>query len=148
MEKTNSDKFLIIGVESKETSEIYLLDLEKLKGGQDHINAVNSKDGGLKCVQKRITGMRYSVEHHGDYLLILTNKDGAKNNKFTRVLISTLYNSIGDGNCETWVDVKPYDDKLHITDAGIIRLLLSLLLLIISHIINLFIVIYIRYRSI
>lgn len=119
MDKTNSDKFLIIGVESKETSEIYVLDLENLTGSQDHINAV--KSNGLKCIQKRMTGMRYSVEHHGNYLLILTNKDGAKNNKFTRVLISTLYNTIGDGSCDTWIDVKPYDDKININDAGIIH---------------------------
>ena len=77
--KTASDRFFVLSVESKETSENFLLDLE-----------TPFADRKLVSVAPRVFGLRYEVEHlvvNGavDKLLLVTNKDGAKNNKLMSV---------------------------------------------------------------
>ena len=86
LDKTASDRFLIVGVESKETSEHYLLDLQGCVGGTAHAASAHRK----VCVHPRYHGLRYDVEHHGDYLYIVTNLDGCKNNKLMRCHLKNL----------------------------------------------------------
>jgi protease II len=86
LDKTASDRFLVVGVESKETSEHFLLDLQACKGGAAHAASALRK----VCVHPRYHGLRYDVEHHGDYLYIVTNLDGCKNNKLMRCHLKNL----------------------------------------------------------
>jgi protease II len=43
LDRTASDRFLIVGVESKETSEHYLVDLQGVAGGAAHAAAARRK---------------------------------------------------------------------------------------------------------
>ena len=86
LDKTASDRFLVVGVESKETSEHYLLDLQACSGGAAHAASALRK----VCVHPRYHGLRYDVEHHGDFLYIVTNLDGCKNNKLMRCHLKNL----------------------------------------------------------
>lgn len=63
--KTRSDKYLIISTTSKMTSENWYLDANRPKES-------------FRCIEPRKAGHEYSVTHHGDNFLILTN-DKAKN---------------------------------------------------------------------
>jgi hypothetical protein len=78
-------------------------------------------------VQPRIQGMRYEIEHHGDSLLIITNKDGAKNQKLMQVSLAGLNKSataaagqagqVGQSSgisADQWKDVKPYNPAVQI----------------------------------
>lgn len=81
--KTASDRFFVLGVDSKETSENLLIDLSK-----------PISDRKLTSVSPRVFGLRYEVEHLvsgvTDKLLIVTNKDGAKNNKLMSVDVDKI----------------------------------------------------------
>lgn len=65
IEKTLSQKFLIIDAHDHQTNELYLLDLER-------------PDATLTLISGRETGHEYQVAHHDDELFILTNRDGAE----------------------------------------------------------------------
>lgn len=102
--KTASDRFFILSVDSKETSENFILDL-----------SIPISDRKLVSVSPRVFGIRYEVEHlvtgtDMDKLLIVTNKDVAKNNK----LMSVDVNKSGDSSL--WTDVKAYDNNIQIDD--------------------------------
>ena len=87
--KSADDKFLILNTESKETSEIYVLSLDNLKGGKAHLHAANN----LICIQKRQFGIRYNIEHHEGSFYMITNQDNAKNNKLMISNVSDYYNT-------------------------------------------------------
>lgn len=72
--KTSSERFLIIRLWCSSRAEIHLLDLEK-PGAMPFILA------------SRDMNMLYSVEHAGDHLYIRTNKDDAVDFKIMRTLI-------------------------------------------------------------
>jgi len=99
--KTSDERFLVVSLGSKETSECHVLNLQELAAA-----AAPAKDL-LKCVQSRDFGVRYDVEAQGDKFLIVTNADGAKQNKLVEVDIATP----GRPN---WKDVKPYDSLVQV----------------------------------
>lgn len=60
IEKTLSQRFLIVDAHDHQTNELYLLDLEQ-------------PDAPLTLISKRQTGHEYQVSHHDDHLFVLTN---------------------------------------------------------------------------
>ncbi len=68
IDKTQSGRFLLISIGDHETSETLTLDLA-------------SAGARPRAIAPREVGRQYSVEHHGDDFLILTNADGAEDFK-------------------------------------------------------------------
>ena len=58
--RTRSDAFVVLAVRSSLTTECHVLPADR-------------PEEAFRCLQPRHTGMRYTVEHHGDRFLILTN---------------------------------------------------------------------------
>jgi len=95
VEKTRSGRFLVLSTDSSETSEVHLIDLQ-------------TPDAKLQCVAPRVFGTLYSVDHTGEWVVIATNADGAKNFK----LVVTPLDALG---AEHWrplptaaADVAPF----------------------------------------
>ena len=104
--KTMSEQFVVIESGSIETSEDWVVSLQGVRGGDMHVAAVTNK----QVVQARQEGLRYSCDHHGSFLYIVTNKDGAKNSKLMRVRWGG--DSLGS---ERWEEMRPYDAAVEIT---------------------------------
>lgn len=66
--ETQSGRFLVVSIGDHETSEVRTLDLA-------------DPDAKLQTVLPRVSGLQYSVEHHDEQFLILTNADGAEDFK-------------------------------------------------------------------
>jgi oligopeptidase B len=98
--KTPSEQFMVIESGSIETSEDRIIALEGVVGGPAHVAAVTN----MRVVQSRIEGLRYSVDHHGSFFYIVTNKDNAKNSKLMRVRCDA---AAIDGS--RWEEVCAYD---------------------------------------
>ncbi len=62
---TQSSKFILIDAHDHQTSEVYLVDAD-------------APAAPLRAVELRQHGHEYSVEHHGDRLIITTNSAGAE----------------------------------------------------------------------
>lgn len=88
IDQTQSRRFLLISSSDHETSEVWLVDLQ-------------DEAGRPRLIAPRQTGRQYSVEHHGDALLILTNADGAEDFKIVRAPLS-------DPSPSNWVDLVPH----------------------------------------
>lgn len=105
--RSADERFLIVSVGSKETSESHVLDLKELASSADksadHIKSL------LKCVERRQFGVRYDVDSHSNSFLILTNKDGAKCNKLVIAPIDTPGSAY-------WKDVKQYDPSVQLDE--------------------------------
>ena len=106
IDKTQSDRFLVIQSGSKETDECHVIDLQGVIGGEAHKNAIKAK----KCIREREFGVRYEVEHHMNKFYITTNINGCKNNK----LVSVDVDSVLKSTKKPWIDVKPYDKTVQI----------------------------------
>jgi oligopeptidase B len=91
---TQSGRFVVLSVSDHETSEAYLLER-------------NNPNATPQCVRPREIGLRYEVEHHGDRLLLLTNKDGADDCKVMTVALDDLL---------TWQEFIPYRTGVMILD--------------------------------
>lgn len=65
LDKTLSNRFVIINAHDHETNEIYLIDADV-------------PDGELKLVAPRERGHEYHIDHHKTRLLIMTNSDDAE----------------------------------------------------------------------
>jgi oligopeptidase B len=86
--ETQSGRFLVIAVADHETSEATILDME-------------DPAAEPRLVAARETGLRYSVEHHGERLLIRTNSDGAEDFKIVAAPVAAPDRS-------SWRDVVPH----------------------------------------
>ncbi len=65
---TKDEQFLILHLGSKVTDEAWILE-------------ANDPAGTFRIVEPRTQDLEYSLEHHGDRFLIVTNADGAENFK-------------------------------------------------------------------
>ena len=65
LSSTQSRKFILIDIHDHETSEVRLIDAD-------------NTEAGPRLVAPRRVGHQYSVEHHGDRLVIATNSQGAE----------------------------------------------------------------------
>ncbi|BAZ44725.1 oligopeptidase B [Chondrocystis sp. NIES-4102] len=91
--KTSSDAYIILNLGSIMTSEIHFLD-------------ANSPTNSFQVFQGRVTGIEYSLTHHGDYFYITTN-EGAINFK----LMKTPVNKIDK---ENWQEVIPHREEIYL----------------------------------
>lgn len=105
IDKSSSDRFIFVTVESKETSEVRVIDLQGVKGSGEHASAVTR----MTCVQPRVFGLRYDIEHHGDFFYLVTNHLNAKNNRLVFCPIATP-------SAEHWIDVVPYNASIQIDE--------------------------------
>ncbi|ORY52895.1 peptidase S9A prolyl oligopeptidase domain protein beta-propeller [Rhizoclosmatium globosum] len=97
--KSGSERFLILRMSSPQTTEFHYLDLE-------------TPGATLKCFTPRQHGHRYSIDHRGDYFLILTDGGGPfLNGKVQKV-------GINDTSRELWQDVLPYNPYHEIRDVS------------------------------
>jgi oligopeptidase B len=94
--RTRSDRFLVIGVGSKITSEWHLLD-------------ASDPTGSTTLVAARETGVEYDVDHRGDDLLIVTNADGAEDFKLVTAPVATP-------GREHWRDLVPHRPGIRLDD--------------------------------
>ncbi len=96
--KTLSGRFIVIGANDHQTSEVRLLD-------------ANDPAAEPHLVAERQPGHEYSVEDGGNGLVILTNKDGAEDFK----IMSADY---GNPAPENWVDIVPHERGRLIVDVS------------------------------
>ena len=87
IERTRSDRFLLLTLKSSITSEAWYLDAD-------------TPEGVFTVIQPRQQGMEYTVDHHGDDFYIVTN-DNAVNFKLVKAPVAAP----SKGN---WVEVIPY----------------------------------------
>jgi oligopeptidase B len=90
IDKTQSGRFLVISIGDHETSEVRTLDLQA--GNTENPAA------GLVTVLPRREGLQYSVEHHDDRFLILTNAAGAEDFKIVSA-------PVGASDLADWQDL-------------------------------------------
>jgi oligopeptidase B len=85
---TQSRAFIVIDIHDHQTSEVRILD-------------ANAPESVPRLVSPREVGHEYSVEHHGEDLIILTNCDGAEDFKIVKAPLS------GMGR-ESWEEIEPH----------------------------------------
>jgi oligopeptidase B len=85
---TQSDAYVVITASDHETSESWLIDRA-------------NPSAAPRCVEPRTPQLQYSVEHHGDQLILLTNADGAEDFK----LVTAPVANPGRGQ---WTDLVPH----------------------------------------
>jgi oligopeptidase B len=85
---TKSERYVVLGLESKVTAEAWVLD-------------ATTPEGDFRLVQPREQGVEYDVDHHGDRFLIVTNADGAENFKLVEA-------PVDDPGRHRWTDVVPH----------------------------------------
>ena len=105
IDKSSSERFLFVSVESKETSEVRFIDLNGVTGQEAHHRAARE----MKVIQSRVFGLRYEVEHHEEAFYIVTNRDGAKNNKLVTCHLSQC-------DASHWKDLLPYNPNIQIDE--------------------------------
>ena len=66
--ETQSGDYIVVSSHDHETSEVYLI-------------SSRDPEGELRLISPREPGHEYDVEHHGDRLIVLTNRDGAEDFK-------------------------------------------------------------------
>ena len=76
VDKTESQKFIVITAHDHETTEVHLVDADR-------------PDGAPTLVAPRERHMEYDVGHHGDRLIIRTNADGAEDFKLVEAPLAT-----------------------------------------------------------
>lgn len=98
--KTRSHDYLIIGLSSKTTSEMWFLD-------------ANTPDEDFRVFQPRQKGMEYYISNHGDTFYILTN-DNAKNFKLMKT-------PVDDTSKENWKSVIPHRETVKLEDFDLFK---------------------------
>ena len=86
--RSHSAQFAVINVSDHDSTESYLLDLF-------------DADAAPQLVEPRATGLRYDIEHYGDWLFIRTNADGADDFKIVRAPLASPGRS-------SWIDEVPH----------------------------------------
>ena len=87
--KTQSGDFLVIATHTHETSELHLI-------------AADAPDTPPRVVVPRETGHECSLEHHGDRLFLLTNRDGAEDFRIVEAPLT-------DASPENWREVVAHE---------------------------------------
>lgn len=94
--------------------------MKGVSGAQSHIEASEIEQTIL--IQRRVEGLRYTMEHRGDRFYFVTNDNNAHNSKLVELPIETSYaggenGTIKDFSAQSlWTDVLPYDDNVEITE--------------------------------
>ena len=85
---TKSERYVVLGLESKITAESWVLD-------------ATTPAADFRVVHPREQGVEYDVDHHGDRFLIVTNADGAENFKLVEA-------PVDDPGRHRWTDLVPH----------------------------------------
>ncbi len=85
---TQSDDYIVISVHDHDTTECWLIDADK-------------PDVEPRCMLKRVAGVEYEIDHHGDQFIIKTNMGGAEDYK----LVSA---PVHDPSPANWVEILPH----------------------------------------
>lgn len=118
--KSASGEYLVIGSYSIETSEERIISLKNAHGAEGHINACRHEN--MYLVQRRVVGLRYSVEHHDAYFYFVTNDNGANNSKLVKLSVDVSVGGGCDGQIRDmcaqskWTDARPYNDNVEIIE--------------------------------
>ncbi len=88
VDETQSGRFILIDAHDHQTSEIYLIDSDK-------------PDSAPRIVAPRRHGHEYSVDHHGDRLLVLTNSGGAEDFRICEA-------PLDDPGPDNWREIVPH----------------------------------------
>ena len=88
LEETQSGRFLLFSVTDHETAEVRLVDAANVSAPP-------------RLVAAREKEHDYSVEHHGDRLIILTNSDGAEDYRIVEA-------PVDNPGRETWREIEPH----------------------------------------
>jgi oligopeptidase B len=88
VEQTQSGRFVIISAHDHQTSEVYLIDSDL-------------PNSAPRLVAAREHGHEYSVDHHGERLLILTNSGGAEDFRICEA-------PLADAGTSNWREVLPH----------------------------------------
>jgi oligopeptidase B len=98
---TQSDRFIIIGVNDHDTSECWLLDAERPLQAP-------------RLVCARVPGLEYEMEHQGNQFIIKTNKDGAEDYK---LMTAPVENPAP----ENWQDLVPHRPGIFLVGYAVFR---------------------------
>jgi oligopeptidase B len=98
--RTKDDRFVVVHLGSKVTDEAWVLP------GGDPL-------GELRVVAERRHGVEYSIEHHGDRFVILTNDDGAENFQVVTAPDSA-------GSPDEWEVLVPHDPAVKISGLDVL----------------------------
>lgn len=96
---TRSERWVVLGLESKVTSEV-------------HVLPADDPRGRFRVVQPREQGVQYHVDHHGDRFLIVTNADGAENFKLVEA-------PVDDPGRARWTDVVSHRPDVKLDDIDV-----------------------------
>jgi oligopeptidase B len=91
IERTRDDRFLVISLDSKITSEAWVLEAD-------------DPTGAFRVVEPRRPGIEYGLDHHGEHFLIVTN-DEAENFKLVEAPVT-------DPGRASWRDVVAHRDDV------------------------------------
>lgn len=94
---TQSRAFIVIDAHDHQTSEVRILD-------------ASTPDAEPRIVAPREAGHEYTLEHHGDNLIILTNRDGAEDFKIVETPVATP-------GPDSWREIEPHRPGRLILDA-------------------------------
>ena len=89
---TKSEQYVVLGIESKITSEV-------------HVLPADDPLGTFRVVEPRRQGVEYHLDHHGDRFFIVTNDDGAENFKLMAA-------PVDDPARPNWTEVVPHRDDV------------------------------------
>lgn len=92
--RTRSGRFVMLGSESRTTSELLLL-------------PTDDPLGTPRIVEPRRDGVEYHADHQGDHLLIVSNEDGATNFALWRAPVDSPGRS-------SWELIRPHDPEVRL----------------------------------
>jgi oligopeptidase B len=99
--RTRSEAFVVIHLGTKVVDEVHLID-------------AGEPERAPRCVVPRSLGVEASVEHRGEHLYLVTNRDGATDFKLCTV-------GLDDVDPAHWVDLVPHRPGVRLEDADVFR---------------------------
>ena len=99
--RTRSEAFVEIALGTKLVDEVHLI-------------SADEPSAAPMCVVPRTLGVEASVEHRGDLLYVVTNRDGATDFKLCTV-------AVADPDPDRWTDLVPHRPGVRLEDADLFR---------------------------
>lgn len=93
---TRSEAFLLLILDSKITSEVWILEADQ-------------PQGEFRCVEPRQKGLEYGIEHWGEQFYVVTNADGATNFKL-------MVAPVSQPSKANWQEVIPHREDVMLED--------------------------------
>ena len=108
---TKDHKWILISGNAKQTSEVRLLDAEKIATSQPIV------------VQPRSSGVRYFLDHAEDTFFCVTDRDGAHNFKLLTAKASEMLPALQNTSSSPipWREMVPHSETLSINDVDVFQ---------------------------